>query len=177
MPQGTKQEKNLVKPLYDRYQMIKRLLCASPTITTIVRNAHRHTLSLSTVPSRLTDNWQSPAGVQTVRRPNVGPHFHVPLSFHHPHSEVRVCSLDFCCPGFCLSPASQGALQTGRRAEKTCSFCVISSLSHRDLVDHLACLMDSNLIFVFWGQRRINPAVSSGSVLSFNLNVIETHEM
>ncbi|KAM9336371.1 protein FAM13C-like [Symphorus nematophorus] len=32
---GTKQEKNLVKPLYDRYQMIKRLLCASPTITTI----------------------------------------------------------------------------------------------------------------------------------------------
>ncbi|MED6257475.1 hypothetical protein ATANTOWER_024329 [Ataeniobius toweri] len=31
----TKQEKNLVKPLYDRYQMIKRLLCASPTITTI----------------------------------------------------------------------------------------------------------------------------------------------
>uniref|UniRef100_A0A3P8USA7 Protein FAM13A-like n=1 Tax=Cynoglossus semilaevis TaxID=244447 RepID=A0A3P8USA7_CYNSE len=34
--QGTKQEKNLVKPLYDRYQLIKRLLCASPTsITTI----------------------------------------------------------------------------------------------------------------------------------------------
>uniref|UniRef100_A0A8C6NP70 FAM13A-like domain-containing protein n=1 Tax=Nothobranchius furzeri TaxID=105023 RepID=A0A8C6NP70_NOTFU len=33
--QGTKQEKNLVKPLYDRYQMIKRLLCASPTICTI----------------------------------------------------------------------------------------------------------------------------------------------
>ncbi|CAL8302693.1 unnamed protein product [Lota lota] len=32
---GTKQERNLVKPLYDRYQMIKRLLCASPTITTI----------------------------------------------------------------------------------------------------------------------------------------------
>ncbi|KAM9837871.1 protein FAM13C-like [Aulostomus maculatus] len=32
---GTKQEKNLVKPLYDRYQMIKRLLCVSPTITTI----------------------------------------------------------------------------------------------------------------------------------------------
>uniref|UniRef100_A0A7N6A9B4 FAM13A-like domain-containing protein n=1 Tax=Anabas testudineus TaxID=64144 RepID=A0A7N6A9B4_ANATE len=32
---GTKQEKNLVKPLYDRYQMIKRLLCASPTFTTI----------------------------------------------------------------------------------------------------------------------------------------------
>ncbi|XP_008435924.1 protein FAM13A-like [Poecilia reticulata] len=32
---GTKQEKNLVKPLYDRYQMVKRLLCASPTITTI----------------------------------------------------------------------------------------------------------------------------------------------
>ncbi|XP_058476691.1 protein FAM13C-like isoform X1 [Solea solea] len=33
---GTKQEKNLVKPLYDRYQLIKRLLCASPTsITTI----------------------------------------------------------------------------------------------------------------------------------------------
>uniref|UniRef100_A0A1A8M630 Family with sequence similarity 13, member C n=1 Tax=Nothobranchius pienaari TaxID=704102 RepID=A0A1A8M630_9TELE len=32
---GTKQEKNLVKPLYDRYQMIKRLLCASPTICTI----------------------------------------------------------------------------------------------------------------------------------------------
>uniref|UniRef100_A0A3Q2PWN6 FAM13A-like domain-containing protein n=1 Tax=Fundulus heteroclitus TaxID=8078 RepID=A0A3Q2PWN6_FUNHE len=26
---GTKQEKNLVKPLYDRYQMIKRLLCAT----------------------------------------------------------------------------------------------------------------------------------------------------
>uniref|UniRef100_A0A3B3V2U0 Protein FAM13A-like n=1 Tax=Poecilia latipinna TaxID=48699 RepID=A0A3B3V2U0_9TELE len=39
---GTKQEKNLVKPLYDRYQMIKRLLCASPTITTIVRNKHTH---------------------------------------------------------------------------------------------------------------------------------------
>uniref|UniRef100_A0A3Q3LMN6 Protein FAM13C-like n=1 Tax=Mastacembelus armatus TaxID=205130 RepID=A0A3Q3LMN6_9TELE len=32
---GTKRERNLVKPLYDRYQMIKRLLCASPTITTI----------------------------------------------------------------------------------------------------------------------------------------------
>ncbi|XP_069373819.1 protein FAM13A-like [Paralichthys olivaceus] len=30
---GTKQEKNLVKPLYDRYQMIKRLLCASPIST------------------------------------------------------------------------------------------------------------------------------------------------
>lgn len=38
--QGTKQEKNLVKPLYDRYQMIKHLLCASPTISTIVRHAH-----------------------------------------------------------------------------------------------------------------------------------------
>ncbi|XP_036396997.1 protein FAM13C [Megalops cyprinoides] len=32
---GTKQEKNLVKPLYDRYQMIKQLLCATPSITTI----------------------------------------------------------------------------------------------------------------------------------------------
>ncbi|XP_056153405.1 protein FAM13C [Lampris incognitus] len=33
---GTGQERSLVKPLYDRYQMIKRLLCASPTtITTI----------------------------------------------------------------------------------------------------------------------------------------------
>ncbi|CAL8309972.1 unnamed protein product [Boreogadus saida] len=33
---GSKQGRNLVKPLYDRYQMIKRLLCASPTtITTI----------------------------------------------------------------------------------------------------------------------------------------------
>ncbi|XP_008301935.1 protein FAM13C [Stegastes partitus] len=32
---GTKQEKNLVKPLYDRYQMIKVLLCSSPTISTI----------------------------------------------------------------------------------------------------------------------------------------------
>ncbi|KAJ3608310.1 hypothetical protein NHX12_025359, partial [Muraenolepis orangiensis] len=32
---GTKQERNLVKPLYDRYQMVKRLLCATPTITTI----------------------------------------------------------------------------------------------------------------------------------------------
>ncbi|XP_075996625.1 protein FAM13C, partial [Genypterus blacodes] len=32
---GTKQERSLVKPLYDRYQLIKRLLCASPTITTI----------------------------------------------------------------------------------------------------------------------------------------------
>ncbi|CAK6980901.1 protein FAM13C-like [Scomber scombrus] len=32
---GTKQEKNLVKPLYDRYQQIKRLLCVSPTICTI----------------------------------------------------------------------------------------------------------------------------------------------
>ncbi|KAG5262453.1 hypothetical protein AALO_G00275300 [Alosa alosa] len=32
---GTKQEKNLVKPLYDRYQMVKRLLCASSPITTI----------------------------------------------------------------------------------------------------------------------------------------------
>ncbi|XP_037319506.1 protein FAM13A-like [Pungitius pungitius] len=28
-------QKNLVKPLYDRYQMIKRLLCSSPTIGTI----------------------------------------------------------------------------------------------------------------------------------------------
>ncbi|KAI4894821.1 hypothetical protein NFI96_016838 [Prochilodus magdalenae] len=32
---GTKQERNLVKPLYDRYQMVKHLLCATPTITTI----------------------------------------------------------------------------------------------------------------------------------------------
>lgn len=32
---GTKQEKNLVKPLYDRYQMIKHLLCTSPTFWTI----------------------------------------------------------------------------------------------------------------------------------------------
>ncbi|XP_072523112.1 protein FAM13C isoform X2 [Salminus brasiliensis] len=32
---GTKQERNLVKPLYDRYQMVKHLLCAIPTITTI----------------------------------------------------------------------------------------------------------------------------------------------
>ncbi|XP_029104718.1 protein FAM13C [Scleropages formosus] len=32
---GTRQERNLVKPLYDRYQMIKQLLCAMPTITTI----------------------------------------------------------------------------------------------------------------------------------------------
>uniref|UniRef100_A0AAY4ACW7 FAM13A-like domain-containing protein n=2 Tax=Denticeps clupeoides TaxID=299321 RepID=A0AAY4ACW7_9TELE len=32
---GTKQEKILVKPLYDRYQMVKHLLCATPTITTI----------------------------------------------------------------------------------------------------------------------------------------------
>ncbi|XP_031416714.1 protein FAM13C [Clupea harengus] len=32
---GTKQDKNLVKPLYDRYQMVKRLLCASSPITTI----------------------------------------------------------------------------------------------------------------------------------------------
>ncbi|XP_016392294.1 protein FAM13C [Sinocyclocheilus rhinocerous] len=33
---GTKpEEKNLVKPLYDRYQMVKHLLCATPTITTI----------------------------------------------------------------------------------------------------------------------------------------------
>ncbi|XP_029383574.1 protein FAM13C-like [Echeneis naucrates] len=31
---GTKQERNLVKPLYDRYKMIKHLLCVSP-ITTI----------------------------------------------------------------------------------------------------------------------------------------------
>ncbi|XP_029953983.1 protein FAM13C-like [Salarias fasciatus] len=32
---GNKQERNLVKPLYDRYQMIKHLLCASPTFFTI----------------------------------------------------------------------------------------------------------------------------------------------
>ncbi|XP_033969748.1 protein FAM13A-like [Trematomus bernacchii] len=32
---GVRQERVLVKPLYDRYQMIKRLLCVSPTITTI----------------------------------------------------------------------------------------------------------------------------------------------
>ncbi|XP_054860676.1 protein FAM13C-like isoform X2 [Amphiprion ocellaris] len=32
---GTKQEKSLVKPLYDRYQMIKHLLCSSPAISTI----------------------------------------------------------------------------------------------------------------------------------------------
>ncbi|XP_029311351.1 protein FAM13C [Cottoperca gobio] len=32
---GMKQERVLVKPLYDRYQMIKRLLCVSPTISTI----------------------------------------------------------------------------------------------------------------------------------------------
>ncbi|KAM9462164.1 protein FAM13C [Clarias gariepinus] len=30
-----RQERNLVKPLYDRYQMVKHLLCSSPTITTI----------------------------------------------------------------------------------------------------------------------------------------------
>ncbi|KAK5905425.1 hypothetical protein CgunFtcFv8_001392 [Champsocephalus gunnari] len=32
---GVRQDRVLVKPLYDRYQMIKRLLCVSPTITTI----------------------------------------------------------------------------------------------------------------------------------------------
>ncbi|XP_033933445.2 protein FAM13A-like, partial [Pseudochaenichthys georgianus] len=32
---GVRPERVLVKPLYDRYQMIKRLLCVSPTITTI----------------------------------------------------------------------------------------------------------------------------------------------
>ncbi|XP_075934458.1 protein FAM13C-like [Anarhichas minor] len=32
---AVKQEKTPVKPLYDRYQMIKRLLCSSPTIGTI----------------------------------------------------------------------------------------------------------------------------------------------
>uniref|UniRef100_A0A672K250 FAM13A-like domain-containing protein n=1 Tax=Sinocyclocheilus grahami TaxID=75366 RepID=A0A672K250_SINGR len=31
-----REEKNLVKPLYDRYQMVKHLLCATPSITTIV---------------------------------------------------------------------------------------------------------------------------------------------
>ncbi|XP_062859539.1 protein FAM13C [Trichomycterus rosablanca] len=31
----TKQESSLVKPLYDRYQMVKHMLCTSPTITTI----------------------------------------------------------------------------------------------------------------------------------------------
>uniref|UniRef100_A0A3B3QX62 Family with sequence similarity 13 member C n=1 Tax=Paramormyrops kingsleyae TaxID=1676925 RepID=A0A3B3QX62_9TELE len=35
----SKPERNLVKPLYDRYQMIKQLLCATPTITTIVSGA------------------------------------------------------------------------------------------------------------------------------------------
>ena len=35
-----------MKPLYDRYQMIKRLLCASP-ISTIVRHSHTHTLTHS----------------------------------------------------------------------------------------------------------------------------------
>lgn len=42
-PQGTKQERNLVKPLYDRYQMVKHLLCAIPTITTIVSVIYTHT--------------------------------------------------------------------------------------------------------------------------------------
>ncbi|MGH0148224.1 UNVERIFIED_CONTAM: hypothetical protein FKN15_021592 [Acipenser sinensis] len=34
---GTKQERNLMKPLYDRYRMIKQFLCATSSITTIVR--------------------------------------------------------------------------------------------------------------------------------------------
>ncbi|GAA6236381.1 protein FAM13C-like, partial [Lates japonicus] len=48
---GTKQERNLVKPLYDRYQMIKRLLCASPTITTIEEEdgSDEDSMSLMTV--------------------------------------------------------------------------------------------------------------------------------
>ncbi|MBN3321482.1 FA13C protein, partial [Atractosteus spatula] len=33
----TKQERNLMKPLYDRYRAIKQLLCSTPSITTIVR--------------------------------------------------------------------------------------------------------------------------------------------
>uniref|UniRef100_A0A3B5L1A0 FAM13A-like domain-containing protein n=1 Tax=Xiphophorus couchianus TaxID=32473 RepID=A0A3B5L1A0_9TELE len=49
--QGTKQEKNLVKPLYDRYQMIKRLLCASPTITTIEEEEGSDEESLTSVVS------------------------------------------------------------------------------------------------------------------------------
>ncbi|KAM6951583.1 protein FAM13C [Aplochiton taeniatus] len=32
---GTKQERNLVKPLYDRYQTIKHMLCSTTNITTI----------------------------------------------------------------------------------------------------------------------------------------------
>ncbi|XP_010895965.2 protein FAM13C isoform X2 [Esox lucius] len=32
---GTKQERNLVKPLYDRYQTVKHLLCSTSPITTI----------------------------------------------------------------------------------------------------------------------------------------------
>ncbi|MGH0118573.1 UNVERIFIED_CONTAM: hypothetical protein FKN15_050082 [Acipenser sinensis] len=32
---GTKQERNLMKPLYDRYRMIKQFLCATSSITTI----------------------------------------------------------------------------------------------------------------------------------------------
>ncbi|XP_059181317.1 protein FAM13C [Centropristis striata] len=48
---GAKQEKSLVKPLYDRYQMIKRLLCASPTITTIEEEdgSDEDSMSISTV--------------------------------------------------------------------------------------------------------------------------------
>ncbi|XP_053269670.1 protein FAM13A [Pleuronectes platessa] len=45
---GTNQEKNLVKPLYDRYQMIKRSLCASP-ISTIEEEDGSDEDSLSSV--------------------------------------------------------------------------------------------------------------------------------
>uniref|UniRef100_A0A8C7XJT1 FAM13A-like domain-containing protein n=1 Tax=Oryzias sinensis TaxID=183150 RepID=A0A8C7XJT1_9TELE len=54
---GTKREKNLVKPLYDRYQMIKRLLCVSPIFSTIVRT-HLHS-NASNIQQEITMCWFS----------------------------------------------------------------------------------------------------------------------
>ncbi|XP_061564518.1 protein FAM13A-like [Cololabis saira] len=65
---GSKRERNLVKPLYDRYQMIKRLLCASPSIATIEEEdgSDEESMNLSLVEELPVQS------VQRVTRPTVG---------------------------------------------------------------------------------------------------------
>ncbi|XP_056221487.1 protein FAM13C-like isoform X1 [Seriola aureovittata] len=65
---GTKQERNLVKPLYDRYKMIKHLLCVSP-ITTIEEEDGSDEDSGS---SRTVDELPVPPPPQRATRPAAG---------------------------------------------------------------------------------------------------------
>uniref|UniRef100_A0A8C5GCL9 Protein FAM13A-like n=1 Tax=Gouania willdenowi TaxID=441366 RepID=A0A8C5GCL9_GOUWI len=48
---GTKQQRKLVKPLYDRYQVIKRLLCVSPTIISTIVSTHTHARTVIKLPA------------------------------------------------------------------------------------------------------------------------------